>query len=507
MKKYLLPIVVFISGIAIMTFEVVGSRVLAPFVGTSIMVWSSLIGVMLLALALGYWWGGKVADSNPNLKFFSSIIFFAAIFIGLTAFLKLPILNFIDKNMKDLRLESFLASFLLFAPGSFFLAAISPYAVKLKLINIKESGSTVGNLSAISTVGSILGTFLTGFVLVLYFGNTKIILMLSVLLLLLSLFVYIEALRKIKIGILAVLVLISFFGADRLDAFFLPAGVIQVNSQYSDIMIAKDTDNFSDINTNSGTGRPILKIYTGPGTVQSGMFTDNDNSLVFPYTKFFHTLSTFFEPNIKSALAVGGGAYSFPKDLLKNYPESTVDVVEIDPMMTEVAKKYFNLPETSRLTSYNEDGRVFLNKNTKKYDAIYMDSFRTFVPPYQLATKEAVEKIYQSLNDNGVVMVNILSALTGDKSKFFQAEYQTYKEFFPNLYVFRVQVPFSDVSQNLILVASKSSTPITLVSKDKDIQSYLDHSWGEPVADDIPILTDDHAPVAEYMLADSTSIK
>jgi spermidine synthase len=504
MKKYLLEITVFITGMGIMVFELVGSRILAPYVGTTIMVWSALIGVILAALSLGYWWGGKIADQRADYRYFSLIIFFSAVLVALTAVIKLPVINFLEAHMQSFRWEAIWASLILFAPGSFFMAVVSPYAVRLRLASVKESGRTVGRLYSISTIGSIMGTFLTGMVLVPLIGNTKILFSLSGLLLLTSILVFSDRWMKAKVGGLLIVFLGIFF-ADKIDYHFLPLNFI--HSAYLDIAVVPGTDIYSDIDNGNPTGRPILQIFTGPTTIQSAMFSDNDNDLVIPYTKFFRVLSEFFHPGANRSLMIGGAGYSFPKDFIARHPASNIDVVEIDPKMTKVAREFFNLKDGSGITTYNEDGRTFLNRNQNKYDEIFIDSFKTFVAPFQLTTLETAQKVYDSLSERGVVLINMLQSINGDSGKFFRAEYATYKKVFPELYVFRVQAEDPNAVQNIMLVASKNSERQELVSTEPQTNAYLQQAWNGDIAEDVPVITDDFAPVSDYMLAASRIVK
>jgi len=490
MKKYLLEIIVFISGTSVMILEIVGSRVLAPYVGTSILIWSSLIGVILGCLSLGYWWGGKYTDKNPNYKTFSTIIFMAAIFIGLTAFLNKWILDFLQLSIKEIRTETIIAALVLFGPASFLMAAVSPYAVRLKIADLKHSGQTVGNLYAISTIGSIFGTFLTGFLLIPLMGNFKIILFISALMFIASLFAYRQWLMKLKIAAILLVILYLPF-VNSFENWLLPEGQIHISSQYNDMIIKKDTDIF--------TGRPILVLDTGPQAGQSAMFLDKDDNLVFPYQMVFR-LADHFNPDIKKSLIIGGAGYSWPKDYLRRHNDSTLDVVEIDPKMTEVAKQYFNLPDDTRLTTYNQDGRTFLNRTDNKYDSIIVDAFNSYLIPYQLTTKEAVSKMYGALNDNGAVLVNIISSIDGETGKFLRAEYATYKKIFPQVYIFPVFFPDGTPVQNIILVALKSDKGITFSDRNPELDAYLKFVWGKEIKTDMPILTDDYAPVDQYML-------
>ena len=136
---------------------------------------------------------------------------------------------------------------------------------------------------------------------------------------------------------------------------------------------------------------------------------------------------------------LGGAGYSFPKDYLTKYPNATLDVVEIDPGVTALAKKYFALEDHPNLTIYHEDARVFLNQNTKKYDAILGDAFSSwYLVPYQLTTEEAIRRQYDSLSLSGAVILNIVSSIEGEMGEFLRAEYKTYKKVFPQVYLLPV---------------------------------------------------------------------
>ena len=186
-NKYILELTIFVCGAVVMIFELVGSRVLGPYFGTSIFVWTSLIGIILGSLSLGYYLGGKIADKKPNFNSLSIIIFLAAVSIGLTIFIKDFLLIYLQIYFTDVRITSVFASLILFSPTSVLLGIVSPYAVKLKIENLNTSGSTVGNLYAISTAGSIIGTFLSGFYLIPQFGTNKLLIILSLTLIFISL--------------------------------------------------------------------------------------------------------------------------------------------------------------------------------------------------------------------------------------------------------------------------------------------------------------------------------
>ncbi len=487
--KYILEITVFLCGAVVMIFELVGSRVLGPYFGTSIFVWTSLIGIILGSLSLGYYLGGKIADKNPHFNNLSLIVFLSAVFIGSTIVIKSFLLIFLQTSVSDIRVSSIIASLILFSPASILLGMVSPYAAKLKLDSLNTSGKTIGNLYAISTAGSIIGTFLSGFYLIPHFGTNKLLIILSITLIFVSLSLFSKKIIKIRLSLL-VFMIIGWFVVAGFNYLSQNAGFIDIDTAYNRIWIYNHIDSKTD---------KQVKIMGINNENHSSMFLDSDE-LVNEYTKYYH-LVKHFNPNFKTTLMFGGAGYSYPKAFLKSYPEATIDVVEIDPTVTDLAQKYFNLKESSRLTIYHEDGRVYLNKTQKKYDAIFGDAFTShYSLPYQLTTKEAVQKKFDILQENGIVILNIISAIEGEKGKFLRAEYATYKSIFPQVYLFPVrdQNNGNDV-QNIILIALKSNEKQNFNDTDPKLNEYLQHLWKKEISTDLPILTDDFAPVDYYI--------
>jgi predicted membrane-bound spermidine synthase len=179
MKKFYLEIVVFVSGAVVMAYEIIGSRMLGPYVGTSITVWSAIIGVILMSLSLGYYLGGRLADRKPEFSLLAKIIIAAAVFIILSTAIKDVLLTSLLEFINNVKAVSVLASLILFSVPGFLLGMVSPFAARLKISSLKTTGATVGNLYAISTVGSITGTFLAGFYLIPTFAVSHILYLLS----------------------------------------------------------------------------------------------------------------------------------------------------------------------------------------------------------------------------------------------------------------------------------------------------------------------------------------
>ncbi|MEP6902426.1 MAG: fused MFS/spermidine synthase, partial [Actinomycetota bacterium] len=458
-KKIILELTVFICGALVMIYEIIGSRLLSPFIGSSTYVWTSLIGVILAALSLGYWLGGKTADRRPDLKILASIIFLAGGTVAVTILFKDIVLSVIAESPLILEIKSLVAAVLLFAPASVLLGFVTPYAVKLKMSSLADSGKTVGRLYALSTVGSIFGTFLAGFFLIPFVGSTKTLYLIGFCLIGLSILLAPFAVTKTNLTVLILFVFGIFM--TELQSYYLlkTSDLHDIDTEYSRVQIFTMTDEAS--------GKKIRAMAIDPFFIQSKMYLESDE-LASEYAKYYH-LIRHFKPDFQTTLLIGGAGYSFPKEYLRTYPDKQIEVVEIDPQMTEIAKKYFRLPENPNLKIFHEDGRIFLNRGeSNKYDAVLMDAFGSlFTIPFQLTTIEAVTQINRVLKADGVAIFNVGGAIKGKASRFLQAEIATYKQVFPKIYLFKVRPERGDEEvQNLIIVACKSDNPSELRSSD-----------------------------------------
>jgi len=357
--------------------------------------------------------------------------------------------------------------------------------------SLADSGKTVGRLYALSTVGSITGTFLAGFFLIPFLGSTKTLYLIGASLIGLSILLAPFAVKVLNI---AILILFVFgIGVNELKSAYLSRtfDFHDIDTEYSRLQIMTADD--------PKTGKKMRLLAFDPYYIQSGMFLESDE-LAFEYSKYYH-LIRHFKPDFKDTLIIGGAGYSFPKDYLKKYAEARIDVVEIDPQMTEIAKKYFRLEENPRLQIFHEDGRVFLNRaEPNKYDAVLMDAFGSlFTVPFQLTTIEAVRQIDRVLKDDGVVIFNLGGAIKGASSGFLQAELKTYRQIFPRVLLFKIYPENPDDKlQNLIIVALKEKNTSTLKSDNPDISALLSHHYDNPPQTPIETLTDDLAPVEYY---------
>lgn len=487
--KFLLEIVVFASGAVVMIFEIIGARILAPYIGTSSYIWTSLIGVILGSLSLGYWLGGRMADRRPELRLLSGVLFLAATLVTVTMLVQEFFLSLLAMASVRLEMKAVAAALILFAPASVLFGFVTPYAIRLKMNAVEDSGKTVGRLYALSTVGSIMGTFVAGFVLLPFVGSIRTLYLLIAVLFLLSVLV---APFKLTTKKLYALMLFPFaVGLNEFVRFSLAQtnDLHDFDTEYSRIRVFRSSD--------KSTGKPVMALTLDPYSTQSAIFLESDE-LVVNYTKFYHLLR-HFNPSFQKTLNIGGAGYSFPKEYLKKYPGKQIDVVEIDPKMTEIARSFFRLKDDKNLRIFHEDGRIFLNQTQEKYDVILVDAFGSvYSVPFQLTTIEAVRKMSDALTENGIVILNLISAIEGEKSQFLQAEYKTYAAVFPNVVLFKTNPDKAvDETQNLILVASKAGK-ISFASEDMEISDLLKHRYENPLDLSVPVLTDDLAPVEYY---------
>jgi len=484
MKKYILEIIVFICGANLMIFELVGSRLLAPYLGSNIFVWSSIIGVILASLSVGYWLGGIISDKKATNKGLSIIILFLAIAVGINVFYK-DVFLILVSSIFNLKLGAIVASLALFSSSSILFGIISPYVASLKLKKAKKVGSTVGNLYAISTAGSIFGTFLAGFFLIPKIGSANILILISSSLFLLAIISFLENKKYFKFILFFIFALVIFknFSKVKISASDVNE---DIDTSYSRIFVY-------DIKNEEGEMVRVLR--TNPGGVQSHMIVKDPTRMLTNYGEIYD-LVEYFNPRFKKTLLLGGGGYSYPKHFLEKFKNATMDVVEIDPQMTEISKKYFYLKENPRMNIIHQDARFFLNKNNSRYDAVFKDVFNSYHSiPFHLTTAELVRKEYDSLNDQGVIFVNIMASISGKDSTFLNLEFNTYKSVFPDISLFKVTDMDDNSIQNIVLVAFKNKKDRSFFSEDKELQKTLDKKIEARFEIKNQILTDNFAPV------------
>lgn len=491
MKKYRLEFVLFMVDAIYMILELIASRLLSPYFGNSNLVWTSIIGIILLSNSIGNFIGGKIADkdcSKNNLKFLLKL---SGILVFIIPFMQEFVLAYTSSLISSIKVGAIISAILLFFIPSMLFGFFSPIIIKLKMNDLDNAGQTSGRLYAIATLGGLSGTFFGGFCLLPAFGSNQLLFMLAAILFLLILIIgEINIKRDLIPVIIYVTLSFSFFyifnewnkiqGVDVLDGSY--DSLVSYDTQYGKVCIY-NTENGED------SYRTLL---VGKGHESATYIDENKcNELVYEYTKYYDLM---FESSkeIKNVLMIGGAGYSYPKYYISNYLDKSIDVVEIDEDITKIAKEYFyldklikdyNLNENNRLGLIAEDGRTYLNKNTKKYDAILNDAFAGETPAVTLTTLEAAQKVYNSLSKNGLYLSNVISSIDGENSKFIKTEVNTLKQVFKNVYV----VPCNDLNnhettQNNMVVATDSIL---------NLENAIDLN----ISSDTIILTDNYCPI------------
>ncbi len=488
MNKYKLEITVFFSGALTMILELIAARVLSPYVGSSNLIWTTIIGIMLISMSIGYWFGGRVADKNKenDIKILSNYLLISAIATSIIPILEVIFIDVLSQLSSNLIFVAIICATVTFGIPSFLLATVSPIAVKIKNNSMDHIGATSGKISSLSTIGSIFGTFFAGFILIPNLGVRNIILGCSILLWILS--VYLFNKKDKKYYILMIVELLVIIGLNVLGGYLFkienPEITRDVDSEYSRIWV-------TNLNVEENTYK-TLQVDTG---LES--YINQETGEMGATYLYYYDLFEYYNKEANDALMIGGAAYTYPMHYLKKYENKTIDVVEIDEKMTQIAEEEFGLDKNNpNLGLITQDGRSYLNYNKKNYDTVFIDAFKGLNAPFELTTYEAMQKVYDSLNENGTVITNIISAIEGDDADFIKYEYSTYKAIFDDVKVFQVNPNHSDdEEQNLILVGIKGNGNIS-TDKEEEYSELLSNEITDFTSDK-PIVTDDYAPIGD----------
>ncbi|EGY26419.1 putative membrane protein [Desulfovibrio sp. A2] len=514
----MLDAIMFLSGAMVMVLEMVGARLLAPHLGTSVIVWTSLIGVVLASLSVGYWLGGRLADRTLSRRTLSRILAGAALSVLAVALAHGRVVGWVAGGLDSLYVAAVVAAVVLFAVPGVLCGMVSPYVVRLALSDMDTSGAVVGRLYAVSTTGSILGTFLGGMVLVSWFGSTLILHGVAACLLGASLLAHPRA----PLARLAMLAAVGGLAwASHAYAAF--------SERYYGVRVTETPYNHIRVYDATQAGRPMRLLATDPGRYQSAAYPDDMAELALPYTRFY-ALGPALVPQARRVLMLGGGGYSVPKWLLSgraglDADALRVDVVELDPGMTGVARRHFGLADDARLRIFHEDARAFLNRRAarlaggeggaggpsgpngpNRYDLIFTDIFNSYYSvPFHVGTVEAARRMRALLADDGAVVMNIISAAGGEDGRLFRAIRAAFAASFADVRVYAVATADStDYVQNLMLVARPVAglPEVPAVSLPPEVREMQARRLNLPdvTRDGVPPLTDEYAPVERYAL-------
>ena len=475
------------TGSGIIMLEVLGARIAGPIFGVSLYIWTALITITLASLSIGYWVGGKVADRRPEASVMYWIILAAGIWIALLPLVNSSVLVWAYQIM-GIKAGVLIGSAILFAVPLTLLGMVSPFAIKLALADLSRAGQTAGLLYSISTIGSVAGTIIAGYVLIPGIGVNKTLLVITVLILAPPVVWFALVRRWRTLAAAAVVLMVGLSSAWPLSQHELPMGwdvLEKRDSQYSQIKVL-------DINAEKDPTRWLML----EGTSQTGIYK-NSNEIVSPYvelmTRFLRTHRTSGTDVL--LVGLGGGSLLKPmKDM--GY---TVDVVEIDPAVAEAAEKYFGVDRRwYRLLT--EDGRAYIRRSAKKYDIVLLDVFSGGGQPFHLFSKESFEDIRRILKPGGYLGMNAIAYPEGPNAQMTRSIVKTAGAVFSHARTFigDPQDPKNEIQNVLLFFAEKDFAEIA--REQATAQQLEDQQWLKEHVEKINgnegfLITDDWNPV------------
>lgn len=449
LPRPLLALLVFVAGYTSLGVELAASRLLDPWFGNSIFVWASLIGLILLYLSLGYWWGGRLADRHPYPQPLLGLAALAAFSVALAPVIARPVLQtaagvFVTYDAA-LMAGSFAATLALFSLPTILLGMISPYAIRLLVREAAEAGRVAGQIFALSTAGSILGVFLTVLLMIPNLGTRRTFIGLGLMLLTVVILLgWRLRLRRTWLGVVGWLLL---------GLLFLRNPTIHTDnrtlyereSAYNYIQVVRNGPEVV-LKLNEGAG--VHSVYR-PGMQLSDGIWD------------YFLLAPFFAPaprraeDVQSLLMIGLAAGTVPKLYTQTFGPLRIDGVELDPAIIETGRRYFAMTEPN-LRAVAGDGRMFLQHKAGAYDVIAVDAYRPPYIPFHLTTVEFFQAVRQHLTPQGVVAIN--AARTADDFRLVDALAATMRQVFPAVFIIDEPAPAADLGNSLIVATMQPAT-------------------------------------------------
>lgn len=438
-KGHFLYLAVFISGASVLILEILGSRILAPFYGSTIYIWSSLISVTLGFLALGYFIGGKIADKYRSYIHFYGIIFLAG--ASTLGFYSLKPLVILASDSFGFIFAPLVASLLLFGIPFLLFGMVGPYAIRLSASSLKKTGTEAGTIFAISTVGSVLGAITSGFFLIPLFSVKSILYGIAVVTLLL----FVTGVRRVKASCLATLVLAGLVVLNG-NKFFYHS----ISKRTYEQEILYQTNNYYGSNRLVGQPRALdgQICFLIDGTIQGCIDRNNKDTYYKPVAAIVGELP---EGSGFLMLGLGLGRFFYYYDT----SHLNVDIVDINPAAFEAMRKAGIEPKTLSQNEYIDDARAFLEKHEdKKYDVIFTDLLSNVVYPDHVFTQEAFSTIRDRLNPDGKLILGIIGKANGE-DEMINSVVTTLHSVFPNVYIHSDE-PNEFFNYNLIMASEES---------------------------------------------------
>ena len=391
--------VVFAAGAGTLSTEIAASRLLAPYFGNSTVVWANIIGLILVYLSLGYWLGGKLADRSPRPALLGAIVLVSAAFIAATPFAARPILDAalrgFDSISAGVVVGSFIAALALFAIPVTLLGAVSPFAIRLALTDLERSGTIAGRLYALSTVGSIIGTFVSALLAIEAFGTQRT--MVGTAALLAGSTVLLIGRRAVPAALAILAVLLVPPGAVKGTRGLL----YEKESPYQYVSVVQWDD-----------GTRVLQL--NEGVAYHSMWR-RDSVLTGEYWDLFAMLPPLLDHAARDMLVIGNAGGTISRAYGRLYPAISIDGVELDPSVTAAGRRFLGLDDNPRLEVHTADGRPYLEHSDKRYDVIVVDAYRQPYVPFYLATREFFALARGHLRPGGILAMNVAKVPGDDR--------------------------------------------------------------------------------------------
>lgn len=490
-NKIFLYLTEFFAGMSVMAVELGASRLLAPYFSSSQIVWTIIIGTIMIAMALGNIYGGKSADKSPNPDKLYGRILIAAVWIALIPVagkyivLGISALLIFTVNNNFLIIAAFCACMVIFVFPLFLLGTVTPSLAKYSVSSLDDSGRTVGTLGAFNTIGSIIGTFVPTFVTIPAVGTSITFLIFAGILIVLSVIYFVSSRVGYKKVIISgvIFVVCCVFGHGDSFAFWQKDLTYEGESIYNYLQVSEDDKQVS-LSTNVLFG--VQSVY---------MKDDTLTGLYYDYAMAAPLMVPDKNPDSMEVLILGMGTGTYATQCRKYFGDMNIEGVEIDEKITKLSRKYFALPDDINVTTY--DGRAFLNASDRKYDVIMVDAYQDITIPFQMSSVEFFRLVKSHLNENGVMVVN-MNMRGNDDGDINQYLADTISSVFGNVYTVEV-----DNSTNRELFASDNNDMMSVLNdnisgiNDADLRFMMNKVRDNSIAYNAGklIMTDDNAPV------------
>ena len=505
-------VTIFFTSVCVMMMEIVAGRLAARHIGSSLYTWTAVIGVILGGITLGYYLGGRLADSFATRKTIGLLLAASS-----GACIAAIILNnlmgewtFLWRMEMAQRVLCHIA--IVFFIPSMLMGAVSPLAVKMALQSRQDSGRTVGRMYALGAAGSILGTFLAGFWLIGTIGTVNTLWVTAGILLVIAL---IYQPRAVWIYIYAItVVFLAAAGTINLKQAQYIGSAMSLRQPREPDMLYETESQYSYVAVRQLSAQPDERVFIQDNMKShSRIIIGKIRDLRFFYVRVYGAVTRKAAAGKEKlrTLSIGGGGYVFPRYILDLWPGSSVDVAEIDPAVTEAAMQAFGLPRDTPIRTINLDGRNYVDELLEKkrrgkpipqYDFIYMDAFNDLSVPFQLVTRQFNEKIFDVLAADGIYLTNIIDMYNG--GKVVTSFVATIKKTFPYIYVVTEQSDYN-LPVNYIVVAGKRPVNLENINTEENLaDAELLVSDGNELSmfekkTNWIVLDDDYIPVENFM--------